>query len=114
MHTNRAYEVALGDRKVVFVELDTGGLRQAMQIGGREKVEAARNLEVALAGLRLSVREVDGRRVGYDDLIGPKWDALFSVRETMLLAKCWNQVHMPEDQELDSVGEALRAVASST
>lgn len=107
-----AYEIVLpGKRKVVFVELKTGEMKMALQLASKERAEAARNFVAGIEGLKLSIREVDGRKVGYDDFKGDAWDDMFSARETNLLVRAWNKVHSPTDEEAEEVEGGLTAVS---
>lgn len=57
------------------------------------KSEAAQGFLSLIAGASRALRTVDGKPVTAEALKGPKWDALFSVRETHLLGRCYQQVH---------------------
>jgi hypothetical protein len=102
----------VGGRRVVLVELRTGELRQAMELAGKIKAQDARQFETSLQGLRLSIRSVDGKALKYDELVGDKLDELFSVKEITLLAREWNRIHMPDDDEVDSTSGNTKAIAS--
>jgi hypothetical protein len=108
----KAVEAVLPDgRSVVVAELGLGEVKHAMQLASREKAEQARALETAVQGLRLSIRKIGDRSVTYSDLEGVKFEEFFDVRETMLLADVWNDIHLPTDEQRDSVRGKTKAMA---
>jgi hypothetical protein len=109
-----AFEVVLpGNRLVVLVELGAGDLQQAFRLAGNEKAKGAQDFAQSMEGLKLSIREVDGQKVSYDKLAGNLWDEHFSLRETILLQREWERIHMPTDAESEAVGRKAVAEASS-
>lgn len=108
----RAYEVQLPDQRVVmFRELGTGDLRQAMEAGAASKVQEARQFEISLAGLRASIVKINDEEIPPHLLIGSLWDDHFSIVETQLLMAAWNRVHMPTEAEADAAAGGVKAVS---
>ena len=82
------------DRVVVMAETDPDTVRDVMrQARESSRAPSAADLSTMIEGCRRSVREIDGSSVSLDDLSGRKWDAYFSVRETFLLGRAWQQIH---------------------
>lgn len=96
-------------RVVVMVESDPDTVQDVMRrASNSSRAPSAAELSTIIEGCRRSVREVDGSGVSADDLSGRKWDAYFSVRETLLLGRAWQQLHIGGEQA--AVGE-LRPVS---
>jgi hypothetical protein len=107
-----AYEVELpGARKVVMAELGSGDVRQCMVLAGNQRVQAAQEFDTALEGLRMSLRQVDGKAVTRDDIEGRLLDDLFSMSEIMLLVDVWRQIHMPNVGQVEAVRGHLKAIS---
>ena len=110
-----AYEIALpGNRTVVMRELNTSELMKAMETAGTSKMEAVQNFKTGMAGLRMSVAQIDGQDVGAMDIIGEKWDDYFSLVETQLLIKVWGDIHNPTEDQLEAAAGGVQAVAGGT
>lgn len=108
------YEVTLPSGKVVaFRELKVSEMGHVMSAGKGLDAEAA-GFEMKLAGLRYAIVEVGGRPVKYEELVGDRWDELFSVSETFLLFAAWSQVHEPTRETTELVGKSIRVRSSGT
>lgn len=109
-----AYDVVLGERKIVMVELKPSEVRKAMQLAGVTKNAAVQEFDTALEGLRLAIREVDDQHVSYDDLTGTGWDGFFSTKETLALTTVWKKLHIPTEAEMEAVSGNLTARSVGT
>ena len=110
-----AFEVQLpGDRKVVMAELRSGEVRQCMVLAGNSAVQSAQEFDTALEGLRLSVREIDGKSVTRDSLEGSMLDDQFSIAELMLLMDAWRSIHMPSAKQVRDVRGNLKAISAAS
>jgi len=105
------WAVTLPDgRAVVLAEPDEATVGECMRNARAEaKGAGAQNLLATIDGLRRSVRSVDGRGVSREDLSGARWDRAFSVQETTLLGQIWEEMQVGTRQELEALGEAIRA-----
>jgi len=109
--SQEAFEIELpGQKKVVLVELKPSQLQQAMQLGGGP---TGNSLATAMEGLRLSIREIDGRKVGYNDLAGERLDDAFRTRDVMLLVGVWNEMHFPSEEEAKAILGKAKTIAGS-
>jgi hypothetical protein len=98
-----AYEIVLPSNKVVVLaELKSGQLVRAMGVAGGAN-SSADEMAVALEGLRLSLREIDGKQVKYDDVVGDFLDDLFGMTDLMLLVQAWQSIHYPKREVSTSV-----------
>lgn len=93
-----------GDRVVVLAEQDEeafgAALKRAKGAGRGQDVQA---LSSIVEALRQAVRQVGGRGVTPQELEGSGWDKTFGVKDTFLLARAWEEIHVG-DQE-DGLGE---------
>ena len=106
------YTVTLDGLAVTFAELDVDQVQSSLRAGDRERSHAARQFAVALEGLRRAVRSLGGAPVSAEDLAGTKWSNRFTTRQTFLLARLWDEVHVGTPEENDAAG-GLRAVSGT-
>jgi len=103
-----SWTVTLPDgRRVTLVEQPLETVGEALR--AKAKNPSAQQLQAALGALRRSVRAVDGRAVVAEELDGKGWDRLFSFRETLLLAVVWQDMQVGDQEDLEALGEAIRA-----
>ena len=103
MSPRQAVEWQLPDGpRIVLAELSPSEVLQAMRSAGR-----ASAVEVRLECVRHSLREVDGRRVGYHDVAGKLLTSrhLPRTRHQASAVRCWARQHEPLSGEV----EAMRA-----
>lgn len=92
-----AFKIALTTGKVVvMVRLAVPEYLKALRAGGKGAGFAA-GIETTLAGLRMAIREVDGKPISFVQLLGTQWDKQFSMRETMTLVAQYSAIHSPPE-----------------
>lgn len=95
------FQIAIGSRSVDMVELTVAEIvKCARGAGMGEGIDAA--MAMKQLGLQLAIRKVDGEAVSFNDLDGSRWDARFSVGETLSLMSVFDQVHDATRQALDA------------
>ena len=100
--TRAAYDVALGSRSVTIAELTVAEIvKCARGAGLGSGVDAS--MAMKQLGLQLALRVVDGATVGFNDLDGSRWDARFSIGETLSLMSVFDQVHDATQEALDAL-----------
>ena len=96
----RAYPVTVSGLDVLVVELTPSQLTTAMKNAGVK----ATGIAVTREALRMSIKEIEGVEVKYADLAGAGWRKhLPRTRYTMGLARAFNQIHLPDDDETEAV-----------
>lgn len=89
-----------GDREVVIAEQDEevfgAALKRAKGAGKGQDLQA---LAGTVEALRVAVRQAAGRGVTPDELAGAGWDRLFNLRDTLLLARAWQEIHLGGAEE---------------
>jgi len=97
-----------GGRKVVMVEGDEQTVEEILRaVGGRSRSESAQSWAMTMDGCRRALRQVEDRPLTAEDLGGRKWDAVFGVKETLLLGILWGEIHMGHEEVV--LGEASLA-----
>lgn len=109
--SRRGYEVTIGARSVHLAELTVAEMLTANAAGGASNGSDA-SFAAKLAALRMSVREVDGKAMGFVDLQGKRWDALFSVGQTLGLMGVLDGLHSATADEVTEIAAA--AVVTET
>lgn len=87
---------------VLLAELTPSELVNAMKLAGNSKSQVATGIDIGQAGLRLSLREINGESVSYDQVEGPgikRW--VPRTRHVFALARAWSNIHQPTDAELE-------------
>lgn len=99
-------ELTLRDgRKVEIATLTIPEILTAMRGASAEKSDTARGLAVSHAGLRMSMRKIDGKPVVGSMLLGKLWP--FRSRETFALAKVWSDMHIPDEATVEAAKAAM-------
>lgn len=81
-------------RKIVMAEIDLDTVEQSLrQSENASKSMAAQGLTTAIQNIRTCLRSVDGKQIFPKDLKGRKWDSIFNVPDTMLLAHAFDVIH---------------------
>ncbi len=108
--TRNLYPVTLeaSGIELVLAELRPSELLNALRSAGDDQSVTYRGIKVGVEGLRYSIREVAGKPVEYQDLVGPGWRTYFPrTRQAMALVGAWTLVHMPTQDDLDKIKRSM-------
>lgn len=109
--SRRGYAVTLGARTIDLAELTVGEVLKAQAAGGAtDGGDAA--FAAKLAALRMAVRAIDSKALGFVDLSGKRWDALFNIGQTVGLMTVLDEIHGATAEEVEQVANA--AVVTET
>lgn len=103
MRKRLGVEIEAGGRRLVLVELFPSELLKAVKSSQGEPSEGAAELEIAVEGLRLSLRRIDDQPVGYIELMGGLIDKRLKLRHINAGIDAWKQVHQPTEAEIEAV-----------
>lgn len=96
-------------RVVEMKEMGTEDLLKSFELAGQGTNAQSANLRTKLMALRLCIVKDGDTVLTYSDLIGPKWDERFTLRETTLLIGVWGKVHEPSAEDAAGLGGLVRA-----
>lgn len=107
------FQVRFGERVVELVELDAGQMSLVMKAGNVPGNVQGTGYNTALEGLRHSIAAIDGKAVKYNDLAGKGLSNYFRSKEIVLLQTAWNKMHLPDEEELEAVGNEMTAISGA-
>lgn len=97
-------ELKAAGLSVLLAELTPSELVNAMKLAGNSKSQVATGIDIGQAGLRLSLREINGEAVTYDQVEGDgirRW--VPRTRHVFALARAWSSIHQPTEAELERI-----------
>lgn len=109
----RLFPVRLLGRVYQLAELGVDQLLLVYRDAGTETGETAQLLATSMAGLRYSLRSIDGAPVVYADLLGRGLDERLKPREVIALGQVWTQIHEPSAEALEAARASLAVTAGA-
>lgn len=109
-----AYEFRIGARNLVIVELQCSEFLRCLQAAGDDPSSPAGQHALGVATTRHAIREIDGRRVTYQDLL-VEWSTLFPLaRDLLPVLRAINTIHSPTRAQAEAFRASWRCEVAGT